>query len=71
MYELLDEELAAAIDAMMRAHLAHCAHCAGVLAHQRAFLHCLARASSAERAPDALRVRIIQAIRGEITHGPA
>lgn len=70
MYELFDQELSAASDARVHAHLTRCPSCAGELAHQRAFLRCLARRAESERAPETLRVRIIHALRTEIPHGP-
>ncbi len=70
MYELLDEELSPTFAESMHAHLARCHRCTGELAHRRAFLRCLERAGQADRAPATLRVRIIDALRSETTHGP-
>ncbi len=61
LYEFLDSEMTAADEQHMRDHLAHCAPCLAELSAEE-LVKRLVRRSCAERAPEALRLRIRTAL---------
>jgi mycothiol system anti-sigma-R factor len=64
-YEFLDGELTAAVEVRIRAHLAACRRCYPQFQHERVFLRFLEKRAQIEKAPPALRRRILQKIMTE------
>ena len=69
MFEYLDGELTADVDGRIREHLAACQRCYPEFEHERVFLRFLERRAQIERAPPALRRRILRALLEEGTRG--
>jgi anti-sigma factor (TIGR02949 family) len=64
-YEFLDGELTADVDARIREHLRACQHCFPEFEYERVFLRFLERHAQIEKAPPALRRRIFRALMDE------
>jgi anti-sigma factor (TIGR02949 family) len=65
LYEFLDGELTPDVDERIRVHLAVCRQCFPHFEHERVFLRFLEKRSQIEKAPPALRRRILDALLNE------
>ncbi|HEX5437689.1 MAG TPA: mycothiol system anti-sigma-R factor [Gemmatimonadaceae bacterium] len=66
-YEFLDGELTAEVEAQIRSHLAVCKRCYPEFEHERVFLRFLEKRALIEKAPPSLRKRIFQTLMDEET----
>ena len=65
LFDFLDGELDASLEAKLKAHVAKCKHCFEVAEFERRFLDVLQAARDEERCPRALRERILGTLRNE------
>lgn len=65
LFDFLDGELGPEAEARVRAHLADCHHCFDQAGFQERFLKLVEKARAAERCPDKVRARVLDALRGE------
>ncbi|MCL4213278.1 MAG: zf-HC2 domain-containing protein [Gemmatimonadales bacterium] len=65
LFEFLDGELGPELEVRLRAHLEVCSHCFGQAGFERRFLAAVQAAREAERCPDRLRSRVLEALQRE------
>ncbi|MES2178070.1 MAG: zf-HC2 domain-containing protein [Gemmatimonadota bacterium] len=65
LWDYLDEEMTPAGSDRLRAHIATCAQCRSYEGYQTCFLEGIARLKASLSAPDTLRARLAEKLRGE------